>query len=201
MVQLFWHAVSPLLLQTLWFYVLHGIKHIGRSNGSSAKWLRGPRTRTTSPVRSESWTNAEPPRPPGSRSTVRIRGISSFQNNDPLYIVDGDDTLVESSTFVTDFEACPSTDFPKTFEPGDKVKRCLVYLAPDKGDLVAVSFRPTEEFDPIIWVGELTTPEPPKDDKSKKGDKKKGDKMRLVAVGTVAELPGEEIAKLTGWKR
>jgi TonB-linked SusC/RagA family outer membrane protein len=26
---------------------------------------------------------------PGSRSTVRIRGISSFQNNDPLYVVDG----------------------------------------------------------------------------------------------------------------
>jgi TonB-linked SusC/RagA family outer membrane protein len=26
---------------------------------------------------------------PGSRSTVRIRGVSSFQNNDPLYLVDG----------------------------------------------------------------------------------------------------------------
>src|SRR5215213_4934132 len=26
---------------------------------------------------------------PASRSTVRIRGISSFQNNDPLYVVDG----------------------------------------------------------------------------------------------------------------
>src|SRR4051812_48231040 len=26
---------------------------------------------------------------PGSRSTVRIRGISSFQNNDPLYVIDG----------------------------------------------------------------------------------------------------------------
>jgi TonB-linked SusC/RagA family outer membrane protein len=26
---------------------------------------------------------------PGGRSTVRIRGVSSFQNNDPLYIVDG----------------------------------------------------------------------------------------------------------------
>ncbi len=26
---------------------------------------------------------------PGSRSTVRVRGFSSFQNNDPLYIVDG----------------------------------------------------------------------------------------------------------------
>ena len=32
---------------------------------------------------------------PGSRSTVRIRGISSFQNNDPLYIIDG--TPVEES--------------------------------------------------------------------------------------------------------
>ena len=34
---------------------------------------------------------------PGSRSTVRIRGISSFQNNDPLYIIDGtpvEDTYV-----------------------------------------------------------------------------------------------------------
>lgn len=26
---------------------------------------------------------------PGARSTVRIRGISSFQNNDPIYIIDG----------------------------------------------------------------------------------------------------------------
>ena len=26
---------------------------------------------------------------PGSRSTIRIRGVTSFQNNDPLYVVDG----------------------------------------------------------------------------------------------------------------
>src|SRR5207244_11697013 len=26
---------------------------------------------------------------PGSRTTVRIRGVTSFQNNDPLFIVDG----------------------------------------------------------------------------------------------------------------
>jgi len=26
---------------------------------------------------------------PGSRSTVRIRGVTGFQNNDPLYVVDG----------------------------------------------------------------------------------------------------------------
>ncbi|MDH3477756.1 MAG: SusC/RagA family TonB-linked outer membrane protein [Gemmatimonadota bacterium] len=29
---------------------------------------------------------------PGSRTTVRIRGVSSFQNNDPLYIIDGTPT-------------------------------------------------------------------------------------------------------------
>jgi len=32
---------------------------------------------------------------PGARNTIRIRGVSSFQNNDPLYIVDG--TPVQSS--------------------------------------------------------------------------------------------------------
>lgn len=32
---------------------------------------------------------------PGSRSTVRVRGISSFQNNNPLYVIDG--TPVEDS--------------------------------------------------------------------------------------------------------
>ena len=73
----------------------------------------------------------------------------------PLYIVDGNDTLVESSTFVSDFDACPSTDFPKKFKPGKKVTRCLVYLAPDAGELVAVSFRPAQEFNPITWSGDV----------------------------------------------
>jgi TonB-dependent starch-binding outer membrane protein SusC len=34
---------------------------------------------------------------PGARSTVRVRGVSSFQNNDPLYVIDGtpvEDTYV-----------------------------------------------------------------------------------------------------------
>src|SRR3989475_5361865 len=30
---------------------------------------------------------------PGSRTTIRIRGVSSFQNNDPLFIIDGTPTL------------------------------------------------------------------------------------------------------------
>jgi TonB-dependent starch-binding outer membrane protein SusC len=37
---------------------------------------------------------------PGSRSTVRIRGISSFQNNDPLYIIDGTPVDGTSDSFL-----------------------------------------------------------------------------------------------------
>jgi TonB-linked SusC/RagA family outer membrane protein len=35
---------------------------------------------------------------PGSRSTVRIRGVSSFQENDPLYIIDG--TPVDGDSYM-----------------------------------------------------------------------------------------------------
>lgn len=74
----------------------------------------------------------------------------------PLYIVDGDNRLIESSVFTGTFKPCESARFPRKFKNGDSVKACLVYLAPDKGDLTAVSFRPDQEFDPITWTGELT---------------------------------------------
>jgi hypothetical protein len=56
------------------------------------------------------------------------------------------------------------------------MKACLVFLSPKKGDLTAVSFRPTQEYDPITWTGTLEKPKPPKPDKPGKGDKPdKGD--------------------------
>jgi len=84
----------------------------------------------------------------------------------PLYIVDGTDTLIRPSTFVGDFTACPSTPFPDGFKPGKSIKVCNVYLSPKNGGLAAVSFRPTEKFDPIIWTGKAVPYE------SKKGKKK-----------------------------
>ena len=74
----------------------------------------------------------------------------------PLYIVDGENRLIESSVFAGTFKPCEGSMFPKKFKNGDQVKACLVYLAPDKGDLTAVSFRPDQEFDPITWTGQLT---------------------------------------------
>src|SRR5207302_9605494 len=36
---------------------------------------------------------------PGSRTTLRIRGVSSFHDNDPLYIIDGRRSRIPTSTF------------------------------------------------------------------------------------------------------
>lgn len=99
----------------------------------------------------------------------------------PLYAVDGENKLIESSTFASTFKPCPSSTLPEKFRKGDKTTTCLVYLAPDKGQVTAVSFRPTEDFSPIIWEGEITRPEALQKgddkDRSRTGDKdgKKGD--------------------------
>lgn len=87
----------------------------------------------------------------------------------PLYVVDGENRLVDYSGFGSRFRPCPSTDFPKRFAPGRTAEVCLVYLVPDKGDLTAVSFRPTQEVNPITWTGELTRPEPPAKQKRQRG--------------------------------
>lgn len=86
----------------------------------------------------------------------------------PLYIVDGNNTLIQASTFEGDFKPCASTPFPAKFKPGKKVKLCNVYLSPKNGRLTAVSFRPVPTFDPITWTGS-TVPYQAK--KGKKKDK------------------------------
>ncbi|GAB2458830.1 hypothetical protein GCM10027062_43380 [Nocardioides hungaricus] len=87
----------------------------------------------------------------------------------PLYIVNDDNVLVEPTPFASSFKPCPSTPFPKRFKPGASVRSCLVFLAPDKGRLVAVSFRPDETFNPITWTGDIEKPQKPKKGKGKKG--------------------------------
>jgi hypothetical protein len=73
----------------------------------------------------------------------------------PLYAVDDSNRLVEASTFRGTFQPCSPGAFPERFKNGDRGKFCLVYLAPDKGELTAVSFRPVEDFDPITWTGDV----------------------------------------------
>ena len=109
------------------------------------------------------------------RVTVTNRGETDLgEKKVPLYIVDGTNTLVEATTFASAFTPCEPGVFPKTFKPGRKMNACLVFLSPKAGDLTAVSFRPTQAFDPITWTGELQKPKPPKPPKGKNDEGKSG---------------------------
>lgn len=93
----------------------------------------------------------------------------------PLYVVNDANLLLEPTPFASSFKPCPSTPLPEEFAPGDVTRACLVYLAPDRGDLVSVSFRPEETFNPITWSGEVekyVAPEPKKTQRD--GKKKQG---------------------------
>ncbi len=110
--------------------------------GDFVGWKLTPETRKTNPYFVE--------------ATVKNVGDTNLAGQGvPLYAVDGNNKLIEASTFQSTFKPCSPESFPKPFKSGDKGRFCLVYLAPDKGDLTAVSFRPVEEFDPITWTGKL----------------------------------------------
>lgn len=108
---------------------------------------------------------------------VRVR-VKNLGDSDlggrrvPLYAVNEDNLLLESTPFASSFEACPSTALPEKFGPGAKTNVCLVYLAPNRGSLEAVSFRPEETFDPIYWTGKVEKYVPPS--KATKASGRKG---------------------------
>lgn len=97
--------------------------------------------------------------------TVTVANVGDLDLSDrriPLYVLDGAGTLVESSRFKTDFDPCPSPAMPDGFVTGEKTTVCQAYLVPKHGKLKAVSFRPTDDFNPITWVGKVTEPKPPR---------------------------------------
>ena len=93
----------------------------------------------------------------------------------PLWGVDAKNTLLPPAAFTTTFRRCPSEKLPKALKPDASFSTCLVFLAPDKGTMKAVSFRPNQQFDPIQWTGDIATPKPePTKTKSSPKAKKKG---------------------------
>jgi hypothetical protein len=96
------------------------------------------------------------------RATIENVGDTDLGGRSvPLYVVNEQNVLLEATPFASSFEPCPSTPFPERFKPGDRTRACLVYLAPNHGDLVSVSFRPEETFNPITWSGEIERYQPP----------------------------------------
>jgi hypothetical protein len=91
-------------------------------------------------------------------ATVRNLGRSDLSHAPvPLYVLDQRGALLQASRFRATFTPCPSRPLPDHFGRGDKASVCLVYFAPDHGTLVGVSFRPTEDFDQILWTGEVVS--------------------------------------------
>jgi hypothetical protein len=100
--------------------------------------------------------------------TVTVANVGDVDLSDrriPLYVLDGAGALVESSTFKTDFDPCPSPAMPEGFVTGEKTTVCQAYLVPKRGDLRAVAFWPTDDFNAITWVGKVTEPKQPKQSK------------------------------------
>ncbi len=94
---------------------------------------------------------------------VRVRNVGDGTVGPtavPLWGVDAQNTLLPPATFTTRFATCPSEELPARFAPGDTLRTCLVYLAPERGRLTAVSFRPNQQFEPIQWTGAVATPSP-----------------------------------------
>ena len=73
----------------------------------------------------------------------------------PLYVLDDSDRLIEATPVDATYEPCASAPLPSPFATGERVSFCLLFLVPDRGDLDAVSFRPTQDFDPITWTGDV----------------------------------------------
>jgi hypothetical protein len=90
----------------------------------------------------------------------------------PVWGVNAANTLLPPVNFTTSFKPCPSRPLPEKFATGASLSTCLVFLSPDRGTLEAVSYRPSQAFNPITWTGDLTTPKPtPRAKDTKKSNK------------------------------
>jgi hypothetical protein len=111
------------------------------------------------------------------RVAVTNRGKSTVGGTPvPLWGVSGKNTLLQAVQFTSSFKKCPTKRLPTTFAPGDHFHTCLVYLSPNKGSLVAVSYRPSQDYNPITWTGTVQKPATPKPKPSKKPGKKSSKK-------------------------
>lgn len=91
------------------------------------------------------------------RVQVENAGTKRFGGAEvPLWGISERDTLLPPVIFKnSSFEQCPTEPLPRKFAPGDTFTTCLVFLAPRKGELKGVSYRPNVDFTPIEWTGKV----------------------------------------------
>ncbi len=108
-------------------------------------------------------------------ATVKVKNLGEGDVGGvpvPLWGVNETNTLLPPVNFTTSFKKCASRSLPKKFASGDSLSTCLVFLAPKRGKLESISYRPSQEFNAITWTGSIEKPTAPK--KTKKKSAKKG---------------------------
>jgi hypothetical protein len=96
---------------------------------------------------------------------VRVENVGTGQVGGapvPLWGVNRANTLLPAVNFTTRFPTCPSRALPPRFGAGAAISTCLVYLSPNKGGLRSVSYRPSQQYDPVTWTGTIAKPKPAK---------------------------------------
>jgi hypothetical protein len=61
-------------------------------------------------------------------------------------------TAVAPVILGTTLDKCPYEPLPWPFGPGDRLRMCMVMLAPQHGTVDAVQWRPTDDSKPITWT-------------------------------------------------
>jgi hypothetical protein len=96
---------------------------------------------------------------------VRVKNLGTGEVGGapvPLWGVNRSNTLLPAVNFTTPFPRCPSRALPPRFGAGATMSTCLVYLSPNKGGLRSVSYRPSQQYDPVTWTGTIGKPKPAK---------------------------------------
>jgi len=94
---------------------------------------------------------------------VRVKNVGTGQVGGapvPLWGVNRANTLLPAVNFTTRFPTCPSRALPPRFGAGATMSTCLVYLSPDKGGLRSISYRPSQQYNPVTWTGTIAKPKP-----------------------------------------
>lgn len=79
----------------------------------------------------------------------------------PLWLVDGQQRLIHSSTFTNSFAKCPSLALPAVFRPAESLTACLVFFVPAPGTVTGAAYRGVSSNGTITWRGPVTSPAPP----------------------------------------
>jgi hypothetical protein len=93
--------------------------------------------------------------------SVRVKNVGTGQigrSAIPLWGLGADNTLIGASRFTSSFAKCASGPLPTDFGGARSTSTCLMFLVPQGGSMVGVSYRPVMTDEQIVWKGTIAKP-------------------------------------------